>query len=130
MQLTQISPSKQQLEALMKYPKDTPVVMTNILKFKTTTDAGNESGEDAYNRYLNNVMPLVIKAKAKLVYKGIVATTVIGDSEDQPDMILLIEYPSVANFLNMISNPAYQKASTDRTIALKYGGLIACKTID
>ena len=74
------------------------------------------------------MQPFIAKAAAKLIWKGAVASTIIGDSYDQPDMIFLIEYPSVDHFLGMVSNPEYQKVAKDRTMALDYGGLIACQT--
>jgi len=128
MQLTQVNPSKEQMNQLMEYPPDTPLVMLNILKFKNNTAEKTETGKEAYARYFKNVQPFVIHAKAKLLWKGDVVSTVIGDTTDQPDMVFLIEYPSVNHFLSMVSNPAYQKVAMDRTIALEYGGLIACQT--
>jgi uncharacterized protein (DUF1330 family) len=130
MQLTQVSPTKEQIAQLMSYPQDTPVVMTNIIKFKSITDDGNETGQEAYMRYFKNVQPLVAKAEAKVIWKGTVAMTVIGDSNDSPHMIFLVEYPTTQHFLNMITNPEYQKISVDRSIALEFGGLIACKTLE
>ena len=130
MQLTQVKPLQEQIEQLMAYPKDTPIVMVNILKFKAKTENGNETGQEAYTRYYKNTQVFIGKAKAKLIWKGAVATTVIGDSDDQPDMIFLVEYPSVNHFLEVITSPEYQKIANDRTIALEYGGLIACKTIE
>lgn len=130
MQLTQVAASQKQIAELMEYPKNTPIVMTNIIKFKTITENGNETGQEAYMRYFKNVQPFIHKAEAKLIWNGSVASTVIGDSQDQPDMILIVEYPSVNHFLQMATNPEYQKVAIDRTIALEYGGLIACKTID
>ena len=129
MHLTQIKSSEKQMAQLMAYPKDTPLTMINILKFKKKTGKGNETGRAAYTRYFKNVQPLVAQSKAKLIWKGAVASTVVGDSTDQPDLIYLVEYPSVDHFIKLISNPEYQKISEDRTIALEYGGLIACKTL-
>ena len=54
--------------------------------------------------------------------------TVIGDPQDQPHVVMLVEYPSIDNFLEMLANPEYQKCANDRTLALEYGGLIASKT--
>ena len=122
MHLTQVSPTKEHIAQLMAYPKDTPVVMTNIIKFKSITENGKESGQEAYMRYFKNVQPFVANAKATLIWKGTVATTVIGDSQNAPDMIFLVEYPTVQHFLDMVSNPEYQKITVDRTIALEYGG--------
>jgi len=129
MQLTQIAASKEQIAQLMAYPKSTPIVMTNIIKFKDKTEDGNETGQEAYMRYYTNVQPFIAKAEAKVIWKGAVASTVIGDSQDQPHMIIIVEYATVDHFLQMATDPEYQKIAVDRTIALEYGGLIACKTI-
>ena len=129
MHLTQIKSSEEQMAQLMAYPKDTPLTMINILKFKKKTGIGNESGKAAYLRYFKNVQPLVAQSKAKLIWKGVVASTVVGDSKGEPDLIYLVEYPSVDHFLKLVSHPEYQNIAKDRTIALEYGGLIACKTL-
>jgi len=123
----QIHPTEAQLNQLKAYPQNTPIVMLNILKFKTLTST-NETGQVAYARYFKNVAPFVAKAKAKLIWKGNVHTSLIGDLNNQPHLVFLVEYPSVNHFITMISNPEYQKIATDRSIALEYGGLIACKT--
>jgi len=130
MRLTQVKPSEEQFAQLMEYPKNTPVVMVNILKFKEKTNEGNETGQEAYARYYKNTLEFIGKAKAKLIWKGSVVTTVVGDSENQPSMIFMVEYPTVDHFLDVITSPEYQKISNDRTIALEYGGLMACKTLD
>jgi len=103
--------------------------MTNIIKFKALTSHGNETGKEAYLRYLKNVQPFIAKAEAIIIWQGNVASTVIGDSTDQPDMILIVEYPTVDHFLEMATDPEYQKIAIDRTVALKYGGLLACQSL-
>ena len=122
----QIHPTPKQLAQLQTYPKNTPVVMVNILKFKTKTDSG-ESGQEAYARYFKNAGSFVAKSGAKLVWKGRVHGSLIGNADNQPHIIFLVEYPSVDHFLAMAGNPDYQKIATDRSMALEYGGLIACQ---
>ncbi len=129
MHLTQIKPSEQQMVAIMAYPKNTPVTMVNIIKFKEKTENGGETGKEAYARYYKNAQKFIIQSQAKLIWKGAVATTVIGDAEQQPDMIFLVEYPTVDHFMQMVANPEYQKIAVDRSISLEYGGLIACQTL-
>lgn len=123
----QIHPTELQIAQLKSYPKNTPVVMLNILKFKDFTTT-NETGQEVYARYFKNVAPFVKDAEAKLIWKGNVHTNLIGNLENQPQLIFLVEYPSIDYFFSMISNPAYQKIAADRSIALEYGGLIACQT--
>ena len=125
----QISPTDAQLEDLQSYPKNKPVVMVNILKFKAKTYT-NETGQDAYARYFKNASPFVENSGAKLIWKGQVHNTVIGNSDNQPHIVFLIEYPTVNRFFEMVSNPEYQKIASDRFIALEYGGLIPCQNAE
>jgi len=80
-------------------------------------------------RVILEAKAFVAASNAKLIWKGVVATTVIGDTENEPDMVFLVEYPTVDHFLKMVADPAYQKIANDRTIALEYGGLLACQTL-
>ena len=116
----QINPTKEQFKALFDLPKDQPVVMVNILKYK------KGGGKEAYQRYQANVLPFLKKAKGKLIWMGNSLHTIIGDSADQPHTFMLVEYPSVTNFIEMISDTAYQEIAKDRTMGLEYGGLVAC----
>jgi len=123
----QISPSDTQLSELQAYPQNTPLVMINVLKFKAQTEKTNETGQEAYSRYFKNASPFVEKSGAKLIWKGQVHSTVIGNSDNQPHIVFLVEYPTVNRFFEMVLNPEYQKIAGDRAIALEYGGLIACQ---
>jgi uncharacterized protein (DUF1330 family) len=122
----QIHPTPEQVAQLQTYPKNTPVVMVNILKFKAQTESG-ETGKETYARYFKNASPFVAKSGAKLVWKGRVHNSLIGNAANQPHVIFLVEYPSVDHFFAMAGNPEYQKIATDRSLALEYGGLIACQ---
>ena len=123
-----IHPTKEQFRNLVAhYPKDTPVTMINILKFKDKTEAGNESGADAYARYGQNVIPFMKKVNAQLLWKGTINSILIGGAEDKAHTILLVRYPTLQHFIDMTSDPEYVKISKDRSIALVYGGLWACE---
>ena len=129
MELTnQIHPTKEQFRNMVaNYPKDTPVTMINILKYRDKTTKGNESGISAYERYGQNVIPFMKKVGAQLIWRGKVNSVLIGDANDRPDTILLVRYPSLQHFIDMTSDPEYIKISEDRSIALEYGGLWACE---
>ncbi len=131
MELTnQIHPTPKQIKTLIKeYPKGQSVVMINILRYKAKTGNGAETGEAAYARYGQNVLPFMKKVGARLLWRGDVKHTVIGVANNQPHVVLLVEYPSVEKFIEMTSNPDYLKAAADRTLGLEYGGLMASTTI-
>lgn len=128
MKVDRVHPAKEQMADLMNYPKDKPVTMVNIIKFKTRTEEGTESGKAAYQRYLKNATPFIAQAGAKVVWRGNVAQTVIGDATNQADVIFMVEYPTVQHFIDMVNSSAYQAIAGDRSIALIYGGLIACES--
>ncbi|RMG88387.1 MAG: DUF1330 domain-containing protein [Bacteroidetes bacterium] len=120
-----ISPTEAQMKELLNYPADKPVVMVNIVRFKAQTDAGNETGAEAYARYMKNVAPILQAAGGKLIWRGKVRNIVIGPETGAPDLIFLVQYPSVQHFLGMVTSPEYRAVAHDRHIALEYGGLIA-----
>lgn len=125
----QIHPTPEQFQELVNnYPKDQPVVMINILRYKAKTGNGDETGEMAYARYGQNVLPFMKKVNARLLWRGTVRNTVIGSSEGQPQVVLLVEYPSIQNFIKMTTDPDYIKVAEDRTLGLEYGGLMAATT--
>lgn len=125
----QVNPTKEQFAILAKtYPRDEPVTMINLIKFKDKAWNGRETGAECYDRYSKNAMKYLNKVGGRLIWKGECMHTVIGDSQDQPHIVMLVEYPSVDHFLEMIADPEYQKCAEDRTMALEYGGLIASKT--
>jgi len=128
MNLDTIDPTKESIKTLAsQYPKDTPVTMLNILKFKEKADGTDEPGIEAYKRYGESASKFLVGAGGKVIFAGEVKNTVIGDMVDQPHQILLVEYPTVNHFLNMVMSPEYQAITHDRTISLEYGGLMACQ---
>jgi len=131
MELTnQIHPTPEQLQTIIKeYPKDQPVVMINLLRYKDKTGNGEETGATAYARYGQNVLPFMKKVGARLLWRGDVNHTVIGTKNGQPHVMLLVEYPSIQKFIEMTSDPAYLEVAKDRTLGLEYGGLMASTTI-
>ena len=127
----QIEATKEQFVDFIKnYPDNTPVVMLNILKFKEKSGNGDESGQEAYKRYSKNVAPLLEKVGGKVLWAGNVKNTLIGDDQDEADMILIVQYPSKQHFADMATSPEYEVVAVDRKIALQYGGLVACQPLN
>lgn len=124
----QVNPTSEQFRIFAKtYPRNEPLTMINMIKFKDKAWNGKETGAEAYERYSTNVMKHLKKAGGRLIWKGECMHTLIGDSQDQPHLVMLVEYPSADHFLAMLNDPEYQECAKDRTMALEYGGLIASK---
>jgi uncharacterized protein (DUF1330 family) len=92
-----------------------PVTMLNLLSFKP------EGGRERYAEYGEAVLPLLEKAGGRLVFQGTSSPVVLG--EESWDLVLLVEYPTRAAFLEMIQSPEYQEIAHLRTEALAKGEL-------
>ena len=73
MQLTQVQPSQEQMTQLIAYPKDMPLTMLNIIKFKSKTEIGNETGKQAYARYFKNAQIVANDRSIALEYGSLIA---------------------------------------------------------
>lgn len=115
--------------ALERLPQDEPVVMLNLLQFREQVlyaDGGGQgSGRDAYRRYGELVFPMLEKMGASVVFAARAKGMLIAPEEEHWDDVLLVRYPSVATFKQMIFDPVYLEASQHRTAALLDSRLIA-----
>lgn len=109
----------EQIAALMARPADAPVLMVNLLKFKP-------NGLASYQRYGREVAPHLARVGATIRYAGDAPGVIIGEGQ-QPwwDAILIVEYPSPAAFLEMVSDEGYTRVHEHRAAALERGDLIA-----
>jgi uncharacterized protein (DUF1330 family) len=110
----------EQFAALAARPADAPVVMVNLLKFKTS------GGLESYLRYGREVAPHLERVGASIRYAGTAPAVVIGEGE-RPwwDAILIVEYPTPQAFIDMVTTPGYAKVHEHRAAALERGDLIA-----
>ena len=101
-------------------PADAPVVMVNLLKFKTP------GGLVSYLHYAREVAPHLERVGATVRYGGAAPAFIIGDGE-RPwwDAILIVKYPTPQAFIDMVTTPEYTKVHEHRAAALERGDLIA-----
>jgi uncharacterized protein (DUF1330 family) len=116
-----LEPTPEQIQALAARPVDEPVVMINLLQFRA------DGGRQSYLRYMHEVMPHLQRVVGGTVrYAGQSPAVVIGEGE-KPwwDAIIVVEYPSPAAFLEMVTNEEYLKVHEHRVGGLDRGDLIA-----
>jgi uncharacterized protein (DUF1330 family) len=117
-----IDPTEQQITALVDAAKanEAPVVMINLLAFN------DEGGQSSYELYAAEVLPHLERVGARITYAGKSSEVVIGGTEHPWwDAIAVVEYPSRAKFIEMVSDPDYQKIARHRSAALSTSELIA-----
>jgi uncharacterized protein (DUF1330 family) len=110
-------------------PDAKPIVMVNLLRFRDRADYGPEgsrgdTGEQAYLRYSNGVIPLLYEVGGQLLWRGKVRAAVIAPEGEAWDEVVLVSYPSRRAFLRMIESEAYRAILHHRTAALADARLI------
>ena len=115
-----LEPTPEQLAALASRQADVPVVMINLLQFRA------DGGRESYLRYAQEVAPHLQRVGGTVRYAGAAPGVVIGDGE-KPwwDAIIVVEYPSPAEFLDMVTNEEYLKVHEYRAAGRDRGDLIA-----
>jgi uncharacterized protein (DUF1330 family) len=131
-----IRPNADQFAELAAHPDDGPVVMLNLLKFKEQAsdfkaradDAGDTAatGEQAYRAYGDTAVAMIEERGGQVIWAGRADQILIGDVTEDWDQVLLVQYPSRAAFLDMVSQPAYLEAHEHRESGLERTVVVAC----
>jgi uncharacterized protein (DUF1330 family) len=122
-------------ESLMRFkedfPKNTPFVMLNLLKFRETalyptdTSFGACSGRHAYQRYSDIALEKLREVGGKPIWMSKAFASLIAPEYETWDEVILVKYPSADAFLTMIQMPDYLAATIHREAALEDSRLIA-----
>jgi uncharacterized protein (DUF1330 family) len=122
-----VTPNRQQFTELAAAPDEGPVVMLNMLKFKARADGdGAASGAAEYRRYGDAAIQMVEARGGKVLWAGAADQILIGDPDEDWDQVVLVQYPSRAAFIDMVTQPEYEKAHEHRESGLERTILVAC----
>ncbi|MEM7656026.1 MAG: DUF1330 domain-containing protein [Bacteroidota bacterium] len=111
----------------VQHQQEGPVLMLNLLRFRVQADytASPElapetpiSGKEAYRTYMACVQPLLEKVGSQLLFSGKGGNQLIGPEAEQWDLVLLVQHPSVADFLSFANDADYLAIAGHRTAAL------------
>lgn len=97
--------------------------MVNLLKFKERAEYpdGREtglSGAEAYAIYGAGVGKCIADVGGTPGFAGEVTGLLLGEVEENWDMVALVEYPSLEAFRTMMTSPEYQKIAVHRSAGL------------
>ena len=125
-------PEKEQIERLLAGAPERPVVMLNLLRFKERAGAPDEglTGEAAYQRYADEMVPLVERRGGRVIWTGRVDSQVIGKSAEGFHMAALVEYPSRKAFVEIATSPEVAAIGVHRAAGLEGQWLLATTTRD
>ena len=86
-----------------------PVVMVNLMRFHARSLDGEGSGWDAYLRYSALTVPMIKARGGTLLWTGDAKTVALGEPDGhQWDYLALVYYPSVADFIDMMTSAEYE----------------------
>ncbi len=106
-----IYPTPEQVQKLIAGPQDEPVVMINLLRFRSQADGAGEgmSGQDAYGRYGIKMREFVESKGGRFIWVGRIDSQLIGEGGEGFHAAGLVEYPSRKAFLEIVSDPYVQE---------------------
>ncbi|SOB75668.1 Uncharacterized conserved protein, DUF1330 family [Marinobacter sp. LV10R510-11A] len=125
-----VNPTLEQLEqVLADTPKDQPVVMLNLLRFRDKASYADESrelsGREAYQLYMREAAASVSAVGAEVIWSGRSIGSLIAPPDESWDQALLVRYPSIDAFMAMIQSSEYKGVVKHRTAALSDSRLVA-----
>lgn len=108
-----VDPTPEQVSRLVEEDNGGPVVMLNLLRYKP------DGGRESYEAYGAKALPFLQEAGAEIVFAGEAASPLIGEEDSNWDTVILVRYPSVQAFLDMVTSEGYQAITHLRTEGLE-----------
>lgn len=122
--INQVTPSRERMQEFFGGEQDGPFIMVNLLKFKDRAEyrdgrETNLSGAEAYAIYGAAVQKCIADVGGNPGFSGNVTGLLLGEVEENWDMVALVEYPSAEAFRTMMTSPDYQEIAVHRTAGLE-----------
>ncbi len=129
---THIDPTRAAFEAFKSLPRDAPIHMLNLVKFRDRAAypadhpaaAENLTGAEAYAAYGAASAPVFARVGGSIVWRGRMETMLIGPEAENWDAVFIAAYPDAGAFLAMVTDPEYRKAVVHRQAAVATSRLI------
>ena len=100
------------IKGLRELDQAAPVVMLNLMRFHERSLDGDGSGWDAYLRYSALTVPMIKARGGTLLWTGNAKAAALGvEQGNQWDYVALVYYPSVAEFVDMMTSADYETFS-------------------
>ncbi|MDF9715337.1 DUF1330 domain-containing protein [Nocardioides sp. ChNu-153] len=107
-----INPTGKDIKRYLTEDPGGPVVMLNLLRFA-------DGGREEYARYAAALEETFLpRYGAQVLYAGDGSTTLVAETGQDWDAVLLVRYPDRQAFSRMVADPEYQQVTQHRTNAL------------
>ncbi len=134
-----LDPTRESFDAFKALPRDYPINMLNLIKFHdeaqypdghANADKG-WSGERAYEEYGKTSGPIFTRVGGTVIWRGKMEGVLIGPADDMMwDSCFIARYPTSGAFMEMVTDPEYQKAVVNRQAAVRTSRLIRFGELD
>ena len=113
--------------------------MLNLIRLRAVADyAANPpvapeepiSGRAAFERYIDETLPLLRRSGGDLVFLGNGAGFLIGPSDERWDVVMLVRQKDLQTFLAFATDDAIQAALVHRTAAVEDSPLLPLAEVD
>lgn len=129
-----IDPTREQFDAFKALPRDTPIMMINLVRYRDHAAypdghpyaAEGLTGAEAYRRYSQESAPIFARVGGTILWTGKPETVLTGPSDERWDAAFIARYPNAAAFLEMVTDPDYRAAVINRQAAVLDSRLIRC----
>ena len=127
-----IDPSPDNWAVFKALPRDTPIHMLNLIKFRDLADypadhpnhAKGLTGHEAYALYKAGIAPILARLGAAMVWDGPLECAVTGPAGEW-DEGFVMGYPNSAAFMGLVKDPGYgAEVVAHRTAAVADSRLI------
>ena len=128
-----LEPSASAGRLLVQRGIEGPVVMLNLLRFRSVADyAANPelaplapiSGAEAFDRYIRHTLPYLRQSGGEVIFLAAGGPLLIGPEDARWDMAMLVRQSSVAAFLAFANNDAYLAGLGHRKAAVENSRLL------
>jgi uncharacterized protein (DUF1330 family) len=127
-----LDPSRDAFDAFKALPRDTPIHMINLLRFRDRAAypvdhalvGAGLTGREAYANYGRESGPVFQRLGGQVVWRGTAEAVLIGPADEQWDMAFIAAYPHAGAFMAMVTDPEYRIAVVHRQAAVLTSRLI------
>ena len=116
-----------------------PIVMLNLIRLRAVADYGASpaaappepiSGRVAFDRYIDETLPLLRKSGGDVVFFGKGGGFLIGPADERWDLVMLVRQKDLQTFLAFATDEAIQAALVHRTAAVEDSRLLPLAEVD
>lgn len=122
-----IDPTRDQFNQFKDLPRDTPVMMLNLIRLRGKANYADNrvaTGAEAYALYGMESGPIFRAVGGEIIWRGRPESTLIGPQDEKWDIAFIARYPTGGAFLSMVTNPDYQAVVYHRQAAVEDSRLI------